>query len=342
MVKYDWAILNGKPIHINSVTEELRDKSTFLCIDEDCEKPAMAAHLKGKREKHFQHINYCHHDPESHLHLTGKMVLKSIIENCLSLKRPYILEYPIKRYCSRWEKVSGITCELGIGHEETNLLQFYDSVKMEKKSDSFRPDIELISSKGYDSLFIEIKVSHGVSDKKIESGKKIIEISFEKERDIKFFEKAKISINDPNVYFFNFEIQNRISDFCTHSNKGCRNYCEVFLIFDDGNYQYSHEILESFCYDLVSYFRNVKHFEINSNWLDFQERKQSDFKKELLLIEKATNKGYHIKSCSSCKYSAVHFTKEKVFCKFLKFHPQLNEANNCKYYRKTKTTFIIG
>jgi hypothetical protein len=330
MIKYSWALLNSVPIHISKVSEDLRAKSTFHCINKDCPNPNMAAHIKGNRKPHFQHVNYCFHHPESYLHNTAKEVVKATISNCLENGNPFIFEFPILRSCNKYKYLTGITCNAGLGIDKINLLDYYDTVKMERKSDEFRPDIELISSKGHESIFVEIKKTSGISKKKKSSGKRIIEIQIKNEQDIITLAKPFLSRKQPNVELINFELKEKTSDFCSKLEKGCRSYHEFFLIFKDGRYLYEKTYLEN----MIAYFQGVygdlTHWEIVSNDGD------SEFMNELELVEKFAKKNSTIKSCHFCKYSALDIIKEQVFCKFLRDSKTLNEAGNCNYYRPRK------
>ncbi len=334
MIKYSYALINGKPIHIDEVTEEIRKNSKFYCLDESCESREMAAHILGSRKRHFQHIHYTEHSNESYLHSTAKKVLKSSFEKAIRAKEPFILVHYVNKACIRLRKHTGLSCDFGITFEETDLIKYYDEIKEEKYSGSFRPDLELISSKGLDSIFFEIKVTHGITTKKLMSGHRIVEIVITNEGDIRNLERNRLSVRQSNVSLRNFEIREKQGDYCGHREHGCSTTFEFFILYKDGKFEFCDESLDYIATCQSGIYGDPFLYEIepfkNSKTLG----KASDFDKKLHLIEKMRAKNFLIKSCNLCKYSDLDSRNSQLmFCKFLKKNPDLEEAQFCDYFR---------
>lgn len=336
MVKYDWALLNGKPINIQDVTDEMRNCNSFMCVDKDCPNPKMAAHINGKRAKHFQHINHTPHRPESILHLTAKKILFHNIQDRINSKSKLTLVYPIIGTCTRLKRMTGIECNVGKIIQEANLTDFYDLVKMEQKSLDFRPDIEILSSKGHDSIFIEVKVDSAISEAKKASNKRIIEISIDKYSDLKKLSNETFHCNDKKIKLINFPLVEKEIDYCRSKERGCPCLHSFFGVYRDGRFVYSPlarlEEIAGYLYNDSGKVEELIWHQIDM--FKLSPRKLSDFEILINGVESYDKFDGLIKSCSLCKYAAIDTVKEHIYCKFLKFKPDANYAADCRYYRK--------
>jgi competence CoiA-like predicted nuclease len=160
MILYDYAIDSQELIiHINEIDSQ--NKSQYKCIECNSEMIARTGEIK---EWHFAHKNIENCSGEGYLHKLAKRVF---FEN----KSMQIINY--KEFIFPM-----------LNDSKGNLSDVFDIWEYEKTIGNYRADILLSSSKHDYKVMIEIRVTHGSSQEKIESGIPIIEIRIQNQKDI--------------------------------------------------------------------------------------------------------------------------------------------------------------
>lgn len=336
MIKYSWAKYNDKPIHISDVTLEMRKNGSFLNI---ITNEKMTAYLEGKFKPHFHHLNKTNFSNETYLHEVAKDVFKDAYLNSIENKIPFYLEYPINAECDKHFKQTNIICELGTKTETYDLTQTFDKLKVEKGFDEFVPDIQLLSTKKpTEIIFIEIEVTHKSTQKKLNSGNKIIEIKIENDSDIINLKNNILSFNKDNTKFYNFKLPTITKDFCSQTKKGCRESRKVFVLNKNGSYEFLDYYLESILGEIYSNSDNIKFVDYDLE--RFYQKGKSESENQ---IEYLKRKGIQIRECELCRY--VGYSRKKInkkdvrlslFCKFKKESTESESAINCEYFRTKK------
>jgi hypothetical protein len=97
-----------------------------------------------------------------------------------------------------------ISCfsELGDEEHEYDLTQFYSELKVEKRDNTFIPDVSLHNKSRNDLIYIEIAVSHFLSEVKMASEKRIIEIPIRNEDDIEVIRNARLTSSNARFQGF--------------------------------------------------------------------------------------------------------------------------------------------
>lgn len=139
---------------------------------------------QGKiRKWHFAHTREsgnCSY--ETYLH----KLAKKRIRECFEESYKFIIQFYAKSTCNVTD------CPLGVSRpcswdsmQKFDLKKYYNKCEEEKTIGDFRADLLLTNNaKGYSPILIEIQVSHESTEKKLNSGHRIIEIKIESEEDI--------------------------------------------------------------------------------------------------------------------------------------------------------------
>lgn len=119
-----------------------------------------------------------------------------------------------------------------------NLADVFDIWEYEKTIDKYRADILLSSSKHDYKVMVEIRVTHGSSQKKIDSGIPIIEIRIQDQEDIENLKKGKLT--DITSY---------------HLAGNSFIYTEYHNVFKEYPYQFNKDYVHDgqMCYNCLNY-----------------------------------------------------------------------------------------
>lgn len=333
MIKYKFAKNQNKElIKINDLTIENKKKNTFYCISCGNE---LIARLGKVKTHHFAHKNKFNCSDETYLHLLGKEVFYEKYVSCLQMKKPFNIEIHQNKTCNYYEQDYGHKCSLDNCLSKFDLTQFFDKITLEKREDSFIVDILLSSSKNKEKIFVEIAVTHFSTEKKLNSGYKIIEIAIEHDDDLKPISNALLSVSNSKIKFKNFYAKDITKSIC---DGNCRVSYNFISLNKDGRC-----LLEN------TYLR-----EINSiiqadgdSLIDYKIEKNNNYdppKRFRKAIATYATENFNIKNCFICRYHANNKYKgslyeseyKPIFCKFLKITCNSNHAIKCDYFRKEK------
>ncbi|MDO2952641.1 hypothetical protein M8826_11065, partial [Aeromonas simiae] len=122
-------------------------------------------------------------------------------------------------------------CDIGATKKTFDLTDYFHSIKMEKRDGHFIPDLTLCSTtRTAEKIYIEIAVTHFMSEEKEYSGAKIIEIPLESELDIEKITRAHLTPKD--AMFIGFS---QSTTAVTDSECSCANrYFYGFFVFLSG------------------------------------------------------------------------------------------------------------
>lgn len=176
----------------------------YICIG--CDN-ALIAKVNGKIKKpHFAHKAVLECNGETYLHRLGKRAFFDTYQKCLQENEPFYVTFHVPKKCQKFKRTIRKHCDLGYEQKRFDLTNYYSKIEVEKKNDSFIPDLLLSrESQPNENIYIEIAVTHFLSEKKESSGKRIIEIPLDTEEDVEKIYKADLQQNDALFIGFNQE-----------------------------------------------------------------------------------------------------------------------------------------
>lgn len=191
----------------------------------------------------------------------------------------------------------------------------------------------LINKDNTEKLFIEIAVSHFISNEKENSNYRIIEINIENEDDLKIVYDRCLSINHKNVKFQNFK--NKIKT--KHYYSGNCDTIFHFLSLDSNG----RVLLKSYNLPQIRKILFQSESKIIKYSIEATTNISYSFKHFVAICAK---ENFLVRNCFICRYHAVidhcfddRYEKGKpIFCKFLKISCNSNKAVGCEYFKKEK------
>jgi hypothetical protein len=197
MIQYEYGkTKNGDIINISQVNKN--NKEEYFCIS--C-NDKLIPKIGTIREHHFSHKNknvVC--SKENYFHLLGKHIFFNIYIDCIKNNDPFYIG------------IKEIKCKNNLNHKcgnieiyKYNLLEYFDKIEMEKYNGKFIPDLRLFNKNNNENIFIEIFYSSRVSEKKINSNNRIIEIKIRNKNDLKIIENKIFNEGNDNLRFYNFK-----------------------------------------------------------------------------------------------------------------------------------------
>jgi hypothetical protein len=285
---------NGNIIHISEVNIENRYNTKYYCIGCEAELITKLGEIK---EHHFCHKVKCECNGETYLHKTAKTLFYNKYIECLEKKQPFKIEYTTNKTCKINNK-----CKESV-NAKFDLTTHFDLIKLEKKDSDFIPDVLLYSSKSENKIYIEMKVTHKCSDKKLNSKNKIIEFNIKTESDFNF----------KNYEFFNFDFK-EIEKKCN-----CNAKHSIFIVYNDNKI----------------WFKLVKPLQFNSKNCNYYEFIKENSLFYSVIYNRQKQRKINVKSCILCKFSKLT-DKQDLYCNIKKgkltFVDSLNFASECKSF----------
>ncbi len=201
VIKYRYALDSvNSVIDITQLNrEKTTNKELYKCLG--CDKILIPI-LGQKRQKHFRHKIDLDCSPETYLHKLAKQKFFEVYNNCLLEKLPFFIRLNQEVECNYFQNSFSFNCQLSDKLVTYDLTKYFHQIYLESREDSFIPDLLLVSKTG-EKIFIEIAVTHFSSERKLNSGYRLIEIDINSEDDIEVINRRKLVQNE-QVNFINF------------------------------------------------------------------------------------------------------------------------------------------
>lgn len=196
---------------IDDVVRENRHDHSYHCPN--CGH-SMLPRLGDHNAHCFAHSENQKCGVESYIHSTAKLILSERFNN---KETPLKIALSPQRRCRQYDTcplVQQYDCKYSYKEETYNLTEYYGQAPeievdiLETDGEThFRPDVLLRSSNlKRQDIFIEVFYKHRSSNKKIESGHRIIEIRIRSLEDLKALEVSECLKESEDVHFYNFVI----------------------------------------------------------------------------------------------------------------------------------------
>lgn len=335
-IQYKYALNSeNQTVYIGDLerTPGLRNQA-FTCIS--CEN-ILIPKLGKIRSKHFAHKYIASCSEETYLHKLVKNLFVQEYQKCLDTRSLFNIELEIPHICNTYETFFGTTCTLEIIEKPFDLTKRYTSVSLETREGEFIPDVLLSNDSGSEKLFVEIAVTHFLSERKVNSSFKIIEIQIKSEEDIDFIHQRLIRQSDPKVKFINLDIKPDVSFHC--KDKECLTKMGMFIVFKSGKSIIIWESLTKIHLQLQNPNSSIIYYEILEPVKSYYFSGDTYKRK----VVEAHQKGIRIKNCFLCRYHGENRFyddgKNPIYCKFLKIKCNSNHAAECNYYKPDSKCF---
>jgi hypothetical protein len=306
----------------------------FCCVA--CAEPLIARVNGAKRQPHFAHRpdQICH--PETYLHKLGKLVFAECFEAALSAGDPFHIELSSLPECGKYADLLGAKCRKENPVKRLyDLTAFYDQVKVESRDGGFVPDVMLLSRSGrLPAIYVEIAVTHFLSEEKAASANKIIEISVAEENDLQCIRDKLIT--ESHASFQNFTPRELVVD----AECQCHDQVVYFFMLYQGGKAYCEDMtLRTALIEMVKRRNKLLYWEIIPTrpcpfeGRDYLPEPNNAFRQG---IDKAYENGIPIRNCFLCKYHGRKFDRNSegaVYCKVHKKTCNSNAAIDCDAYR---------
>lgn len=313
-------------------------KSDFLCLG--CELPLVAKVNGSMRRPHFAHHPGTTCSPETYLHQLGKKVFAEVFSECVRTGEPFEIELQHPLVCRRFENFLGSACvQKGTRSKTYDLTSYFNCVITEQRDGQFIPDLLLTSdSKPSNKVYVEIAVTHFLSETKENSAERIIEIPLESEDDLEHIRSRCLTENNAHFRNFTTESQSFVDADCRCADRPCY----AFFIYDSGKCVLDRSTLAGLLSKRHKLGDKVQYFQLidcrDSGFDNFLPDPGSRFREA---VEKAWQNGFPLKNCYLCRYQGDNFaggTARPIYCKCLKKTCNSNEAVTCEAFRRPTTT----
>ncbi|WP_429193164.1 competence protein CoiA family protein [Aeromonas salmonicida] len=311
----------------------------------------LTAKVNGQVKKpHFAHKVQIECSGETYLHNLGKQTFYQTYLKCLEHNEPFNITLISSRVCKKFRPLILTGCDIGSTKKIFDLTDYFHEVKMEKRDGQFVPDLMLYSTRNpADKIYIEIAVTHFLSEDKERSGNRIIEIPLENELDVEKISRAHLTPKDAMFIGFN-QSTTAITD---HECSCAQRNFYGFFVFSSGKaillhrtlaslYYYIDQNRETIIYSNILYDRTSNDSEIygvrREELFSSSENNGSIFIEQVKL---SAERGVKIRNCFLCRYRGENWDydgKNPIFCKGKKIKCTSNEAATCDWYKLDVTS----
>jgi len=335
MIKYRYALNeNGNTVCADEIAGAAVTEK-FTCLG--CEGLLIAKVNGEKVRPHFAHKVQAECNGETYLHKLGKAAFFEIYTKCLRAGEPFKIHLSATKICRKFFPALMPGCNLGSVEKEYDLTAYFQDIRVERRDGEFVPDV-LISNKKNpaEKVYIEIACTHFLSERKVLSGNRIIEIPIETEEDIEKIQKASLSANDALFIGFNHSTEAITDSDCRCAAK--KSF--AFFVYESGKANLELNELkvvhskarksDKIIYSNIFFAGSIESKSPFDNQVDggriFIEQ-----------VELAAKRNVPIKNCYLCRYHAESYDAIRgrpIFCKTFKKACGSNEAASCERYRK--------
>lgn len=325
-IKYNWALFDNNLVHISEVTHEMRKLNKFRC---QVSNEPMTAYLDGKFQKHFHHINQNQtYSRETYLHETGKHLFYRQYNNALNSGQAFFLEYELDYQCTKLEKYTNVVCNKIGSFENYDLTKKYSSIELEIYHDELKPDLILQSENRREIVFIEIAVTHESTEKKKQSGNRIIEIKLDNESDLEMLKDNRISMKSPKIRFYNFGRRILNVGSCPTKYGYCQTYGTALKVDNKGNFDFINDTIENLVENKLKEDTS-NYFIYDANINPYLNNERFEYR----ILKHVSDQGFKIRDCRVCKNSITdgqEWSYERLFCTSYKMKIKRNHATDCE------------
>lgn len=252
MIKYKFAYdYQQNTIDINTLSKVNRTEK-FTCLSCGNE---LIPYLGEIRKHHFHHkvtANNC--SQETYLHKLAKNKFYETYDKCLKNNKPFIIKIETYPVCDFYENDFLTVCNLRPQKSQFELTQSFEKIYLERKENSFVPDVLLEDTDTGRKIFFEVFVTNSSSQAKINSNYMIIEFKINSEKDIEEIESCLLEESN-KVKFINF--YNKLK------NNHCNGKCFRGIIPYSSN-ELLYNIFSVFKYGDSDFISNLKMENIDS------------------------------------------------------------------------------
>lgn len=330
MPQYRYAYNNNREVVdvLNLPYDRAEVAGPYICLG--CENLLIAKTKGEKREKHFAHKVRVTCNEETYLHRLAKLTFYQEYQLCLETNQPYLIELSYPRVCSKFSGVIGHRCNLGTFCKTHDLTQYYDGIKLEKRDDTFIPDVLIYSTKNPNQkIYIEIAVTHFLSEEKQQSDHRIIEIPIEVEGDIEKIRARKLS--EVEASFVNFDRQGTV---VTDAECACasKNFL-YFFVYSSGRCFMDDATLREIEAKRRKVGENVQYVKLHP-----APPSEYFFERGELFVQfvtEARKRGFPIKNCFLCRFAGENWDQlsdAPIFCKKKREKCNSNAAADCPHF----------
>lgn len=334
MARYIYALdVNGQTVRADEIANKPVD-TKYSCLGCGYE---LIAKVNGQiKEPHFSHKVSVECSGETYLHNLGKHVFYQVYMKCLENEEPFHISLEYEKVCNKFKPLIFTGCDLGVVRKGHDLTDDFKKVSMEKRDGRFIPDLLLSSeSNPEEKIYIEIAVTHYLSEEKLNSGNKIIEIPIDDEKDVDKILKAHLGPDDAKFIGFN-HVTTAVSDReCVCSLK--KYY--AFFVFSSGKSVLKYLTLSSH----FSHLKLHKEKIIYVNIIEGSPSKgnelfsSSEGGGEIFVdqVKLADQRGIKIRNCYLCKYKGENWAYNRelpIYCRGKKMACKSNQAAECDWY----------
>jgi len=216
---------------------------------------------------------------------------------------------------------------------------YYDSIALEQRDDRFVPDLLLYNSANpAQRLYIEIAVTHLLSELKASSDHRIIELQIECEADIEKIRRRRITEADARFVNFYRDGVPGVDGECTCAQRPY--YCLV--IYSSRKAFFFHDPLAL----IEDKRRRLGGKVAYARLLPGENLTLDAFRGEVFagLIREAHERGFPVRNCFVCRFQGVPWdwadsqVHAPIYCKLLKKRCASNDAVECpKFYPVEKS-----
>jgi hypothetical protein len=306
----------------------------FRCLG--C-KAELVAKVRGKmRAKHFAHKPGTTCAPETYLHRLGKEVFRETYLACLASGDPFSITLTHPRACTKHRRLLRRRCEHGTVEQTFDLTRYYDDVRMEERDGAFVPDLLLFSQADPErKLYVEIAVTHFLSEPKRASGERIIEIPVQSEADVERLRERHLTESTASFVGFLRHPVEVVDAECTCSSK----LYYALIVYESGKSILKEGALAELVAWRRKYGKKVSYARLyEPRHLDGFDLTMDDAGSVFVkLLAEAQEKGFPVRNCFLCRYGAESwdsFSEGGAFCKIARRSVNSNEAVDCEKYRR--------
>lgn len=339
MVQYRYAKSSeGRVVDASELAKARRDATwKFICFG--CNRPLVAKVHGQHKTAHFAHAADATCSDETYLHHLGKKVFVEEFTKCRAEGLPFEIELSYPQFCRKYEDDVGWPCQMSTIQVKThNLASIFNDIQEETRDGSFIPDLMLIDTdRTHTKVYVEIAVTHFLSEKKERSGHRIIEIPLESEEDVSKIRSHRLTEKNCRFVHFSTEAQS-----VTDSECSCQN-CPAYglIVWDSGKAVLEKSTLGGIIAKRRRNQEKILYFRLTSverHGRTYLPPPGDAFRNAVL---QARKDGFALRNCYLCRYQGANFNGDPsrpIYCKYLKIRCGSNHAVECHAFKLTTSS----